>query len=77
MAMKRSNKQAAEAVDKEDKDFLTVGEMKRLLDVAKGSRYGQRDYLMLLMAYRHGLKLGRTNFRSTERGGKVIEAARL
>jgi integrase len=31
--------------------------MKRLLDAAKGSRYGQRDHLMLLVAYRHGLRV--------------------
>lgn len=57
MATKRTKKQTAEAVDKKGKDFLTEGEMKRLLDAAKGSRYGQRDYLMLLMAYRHGLRV--------------------
>jgi hypothetical protein len=43
MATKRSKKQTAEAVDKKGGDFLTEGEMKRLLDAAKGSRYGQRD----------------------------------
>ena len=36
MAMKRAKKQTAEAVDKKGKDFLTEGEMKRLLDAAKG-----------------------------------------
>ncbi len=41
--------------DKKGKDFLTEGEVKRPLDAAKGRRYGQRDYLRLLLAYRHGL----------------------
>lgn len=45
------------AVDKKGKDFLTEGKMKRLLEAAKDSSYGQRDYVMLLMAYRYGLKV--------------------
>lgn len=57
MATKRAKKQTAQAVDKKGKDFLTEGEMKRLLDAAKGSRYGTRDHLMLLMTYRHGLRV--------------------
>jgi len=31
--------------------------MKRLLDAAKGGRYGLRDYLMLLMTYHRGLSV--------------------
>jgi type 1 fimbriae regulatory protein FimB len=31
--------------------------MKRLLDAAKGDRYSSRDYLMLLVSYRHGLRV--------------------
>jgi type 1 fimbriae regulatory protein FimB len=57
MATKRAKKQTAQAVDKKGKDFLTEGEMKRLLDAAKGGRYSARDHLMLLMTYRHGLRV--------------------
>lgn len=50
MATKRAKKQTAEAVEKRGKDFLTEGEMMRLLDAANGGRYGLRDHLMLLTA---------------------------
>jgi hypothetical protein len=43
MPTKRTRKQAPQAVDRKGKDFLTEGEMKLLLDAAKGGRYGQRD----------------------------------
>ena len=57
MVTKRAKKRTTQAVDKKGKNFLTEGEMKRLLGAAKGGRYGARDYLMLLMAYRHGLRV--------------------
>lgn len=43
--------------DARAKDFLTEAEMDRLLQAAKQSRYGTRDYAMLLLAYRHGLRV--------------------
>jgi integrase len=38
------------------REYLTDDEIERLMNAAKGNRYGHRDATMILLAYRHGLR---------------------
>lgn len=38
------------------REYLTEDEVHRLMETAKGNRYGHRDATMILVAYRHGLR---------------------
>ena len=44
-------------VDPGGKDFLTEAEMKCFLHAARGGRHGTRDFAMMFMTYRHGLRV--------------------
>jgi integrase len=38
------------------REHLTEAEVEKLIEAAKGNRYGHRDATMILVAYRHGLR---------------------
>lgn len=39
------------------RDYLTLAEVAALLDAAKAGRHAERDHLLLLMMFRHGLRV--------------------
>jgi integrase len=39
------------------REYLTDAEVENLTEAAKGNRYGHRDATMILVAYRHGLRV--------------------
>jgi len=42
--------------DLRSREYLTDAEVERLMKTAKGNRWGDRDALMILTAYRHGFR---------------------
>jgi site-specific recombinase XerD len=43
--------------DLRTREYLTEAEVERLMDTAKKNRWGHRDATMILVAYRHGLRV--------------------
>jgi site-specific recombinase XerD len=43
--------------DLRTREHLTEAEVERLMEAAKGKRHGHRDATMILVAYRHGLRV--------------------
>lgn len=45
-----------DAHDRQKRDFLTAKQASKLVEGARGGRYGLRDQALILLAYRHGLR---------------------
>ena len=43
--------------DLRTREYLTDAEVERLMEAAKGNRWGHRDATMILVGYRHGLRV--------------------
>jgi site-specific recombinase XerD len=43
--------------DLRTREYLTEAEVERLMEATKGNRHGHRDATMILVAYRHGLRV--------------------
>src|SRR5215472_7506905 len=43
--------------DLRTREYLTEAEVERLMKAATGNRWGHRDATMILVAYRHGLRV--------------------
>lgn len=54
---RKAAKATKPAVDDRGKNFLAEAEMKRFLAAARRTRHGVRDHLLMLLAYRHGLRV--------------------
>ncbi len=52
-----NQKPVSQAIDAHAKNFLTESEMKKFLGAARKGRHSVRDFCLMLVAYRHGLRV--------------------
>jgi site-specific recombinase XerD len=76
-AERRNVKSPAQPVDAHERvrDFLTATEVDQLLKAAREGRFGVRDYAMLLLTYRHGLRV--SELVSLSRQDVTLDEARI
>jgi type 1 fimbriae regulatory protein FimB len=76
-ALNRQNVKSDEAADAHErpKNFLNQVEVDKLLEAAKRGRHGIRDHLLVLMMYRHGLRVSEAT--SLRMNAITFETSRL
>ena len=74
-ASKNASSADATNAHEREKDFLNESEIEKFLEAAKRGRYGTRDHLLMLMMYRHGLRV--SELIGLRRDDVNLEQARL
>ncbi len=62
------------------REHLTLAEVERLIHAAYSNRYGRRDALMILLAFRHGLRAGEVvdlRWEQIDFNGAVLHVRRI
>jgi integrase len=62
--LKRTQPRRASNAELRTREHLTADEVEKLIEAAKANRHGYRDSLMVLLAYRHGLRAAESRFQN-------------
>ena len=72
-----SNAQSGKRKGRRVKKYMSKGEVTRLIEAAREGRHGQRDALLVLMCFNHGLRISEALQIRVEHIKKRLEVGRL